>query len=61
MDKSLIRSAMINSGLLTIVFVTNTISSFSAGGTLGAVLGALGIYVTYLTGRDTVQLYKALN
>lgn len=61
MDKNLIRNAMVNSGILTLVLGINTLSALGAGGLAGAIFAAIGIYATYITGRDTARLYKALN
>jgi glutamate racemase len=59
MDKKLAHAGMINSGILTLVFACNTVSALGAGGLTGAILGAIGVFATYLTATETVQFYKA--
>jgi len=56
MDASLKRTATMNSGILALFFISNTVTGLASGST---VLGLISLLAAVLTVRDTVKLYKA--
>lgn len=55
MDKSLRRTAMVNSGILAFIFTMSTVQAFAAGNTL---MGIIGAVASLLTVNDAVKFYN---
>lgn len=55
MDKSLRRTALANSALLTFTFASTTAQAFASGNTI---FGVIGLLATVLTAKDAVTFYN---